>query len=146
MRKLFYIFLMLLTLNSFAKFEPKDTCKIQLAKIDPIPTIVHSTFNSIMNSNFINLTMFCNSSVEYKVLENGNEYSEKDTEVKAMQNLNHLIIKFDIQSFKILTAKNVLGNDIIISELILSKDDKFYKMNIVFILDYNYSINQIIIY
>jgi hypothetical protein len=137
---------MLLTLNSFAKFEPKDTCKIQLAKIDPIPTIVHSTFNSIMNSNFINLTMFCNSSVEYKVLENGNEYSEKGTEVKAMQNLNHLIIKFDIQSFKLLTAKNVLGNDIIISELILSKDDKFYKMNIVFILDYNYSINQIIIY
>lgn len=146
MKKLFYIFLLLFTLSSNAGVNPKDTCKINSNHFDLIPSIVHSTFNSIMNSNFNNIKIFCNGCVEYRVIENGKEYIESGTEVKAIQNLNHLIVKFDIQSYKILTAKNINGNDIIISELILSQNDRLYKLNLAFILDYNQSINQIIVY
>lgn len=144
MKKLFYIFLMLFTLNASANI--KDTCKINSNHFDIIPSIVHSTLNSIISSDFNNLKIFCNGCVEYRVIENGKEYIEYGTEVKAIQNLNHLIIKFDIQNYRILTAKNTNGDDIIISELILSRDDRLYKLRLAFILDYNQSINKIIIY
>lgn len=146
MLKYLYILLFILGLNINCVAHRDDTTKIKIEHFDIKPTIINTVFNSLIENNFNKLLPFCNSYVEVIFLQKNGPLKETGTDCKAIQTLNHFILKIDYVKFKTMSGKNINGEDIIINELFMFEDDENYVVNIAFILDRNSSITKIIIY
>lgn len=146
MLKYLYILLFILGLNFNCMATGDDTTKVKIEKIDIKPSIIHTTFNCLVNNSFDSLVPFCNSYVDFIIISNDEATVDSGTEWKAIQSLNHLILKVNYIRFTIMSGQNVHGDDMIMCDLFMLEDNDKYVVHLALILDYNCAISKIIVF
>lgn len=145
MIRLFCILFFMFSFN-FVSAEVKDTCKTPVIKIDTKPQIVNLFFNCLIEKDFWKLSNYCNGSVDFITVFNGNERIESGTELKAIDNLENIIKKIEYSSFKIASGKTELGENVIVANLYPFENMKSYSLNIVLVLNYKNEINKMVLF
>lgn len=145
MIRLFCILFFIFSFN-FVSAEVKDTCKTPVIKFDTKPQIINLFFNCLVDKDFWKLSNYCSGSVDFITVFNGSERIEGGTDLKAIDNLENLIKKFEYSSFNIVGGKTQIGENVIVAKLYPFEDVKDYYLNIVLVLNYKNEINKIVLF
>lgn len=137
------MFLFCINTNVFAV---DDTCKVKIENISNKPTIVHEFFSCLEKRKFYALAPFCNSHLDFSFITEKNEYTERNTEYKCLDNLETLINKVDYNRFKVTTGITKKGEELIVASLYLYEDTDEFVVNIMLVLNHNCAINRIIVF
>lgn len=121
---------------SVLKGNVKDTTKMKTdLQVDVKKEIINKLFNCFAEKEFFSLVIFCNSDIDYVTKKDSNFVVDSGTDYNALNNLTIFFHPIEYSRFKILSAKNNLGEDVIMVQVFLLENSDEYKIDLFFILN-----------
>lgn len=150
MKKLIFILSLLFLSLASARATSDDTCKIAInANYDSKGAIIMKLYNCYAEGKFDSLVPFCNESVDFIYRQKNDSLTkESGTDWRAIDNLNKIFKKLNYARFKIMSAKNKSGEDVLLVRIYLfeDKEKEDFSIDTFFILNYRGEIKIIAIY